>query len=429
VSGLLQGGKETARLEIHKAVCTTTTSQEPRAKSQLPNLNILCLNAGSSSLKFATFRIGDSAEERISHGAIENTGGNTRFWIKDAGNKTLHDGPMAKTEDRIATIFEALEKQQHPRPSAVGHRIVHGGPLYTGPAKINPEVLENLRQLVSFAPLHLPNQIQLIEAVSKHYPGLPQVACFDTAFHNDMPERARRLPLPRDLWDQGIRRYGFHGLSYEYILSVLGGQGKGRVIIAHLGNGASMVAVRDGRPLDTTMGLTPAGGFMMSTRSGDLDPGVLLHLLRQGYNVGSLEELVDQQSGLRGVSGISGDMQVLLAKSLTDAAASQSGSQAIDMFCYAIRKYVGAFAAALGGLDLLVFTGGIGEHAAPVRRQICEGLEFLGIEIDTERNQQNAPVISARESGFPKGCTVRVVPTDEDLMIARHTAACVRTGG
>jgi acetate kinase len=386
-------------------------------------VNILCLNAGSSSLKFATFAMDESAEERGAHGAIENTGGTTRFWIKDAGDNLLHDGVMAETEDRIRLIFTDLEKQQHPRPTAIGHRIVHGGPLYSAPAKINSEVLENLRQLVSFAPLHLPSQIELIEAVSRHYPGLPQVACFDTAFHNAMPERARRLPLPRALWDQGIRRYGFHGLSYEYILSGLGEQGKGRVIIAHLGNGASMAAVRDGRPIDTSMGLTPSGGFMMSTRSGDLDPGVLLHLLRQDYNADSLETLIDQQSGLRGVSGISSDMQVLLAKSSTDSATSQ----AIDMFCYGVRKYVGAFAAALGGLDLLVFTGGIGEHAAPVRRRICEGLEFLGIEIDPELNQQNAPVISTSKSSLPT-CKVCVIPTDEDLMIARHTVASVRNG-
>lgn len=386
-------------------------------------MNILCLNAGSSSLKFATFTMDDSSEERGAHGAIENTGGTTRFWINDAGGNMLHDGVIAETEDRIRVIVTALEKQQHPRPTAIGHRIVHGGPLYTAPARISPEVLENLRQLVSFAPLHLPSQIELIEAVSRHYPGLPQVACFDTAFHNAMPERARRLPLPRALWDQGVRRYGFHGLSYEYILSVLGEQGKGRVIIAHLGNGASMAAVRDGRPMDTSMGLTPSGGFMMSTRSGDLDPGVLLHLLRQDYNVDSLETLIDQQSGLRGVSGISSDMQVLLAKSSTDSAASQ----AIDVFCYGVRKYVGAFAAALGGLDLLVFTGGIGEHAAPVRRRICEGLEFLGIEIDPELNQQNAPVISTSKSSLPT-CKVCVIPTDEDLMIARHTVASVRNG-
>ena len=290
---------------------------------------------------------------------------------------------------------------------------MHGGPHYTAPQKINQALQEELKKLVPLAPLHIPGQVALIEAITRHYPDLPQVACFDTAFHAGMPEMARRFPLPRELFDQGVRRYGFHGLSYEFITQSLGDEIKGRVIIAHLGNGASMVALRDGKPVDTSMGLTPAGGFMMSTRSGDLDPGVLLYLLRVGYTSEQFQKMIDHQSGLLGVSGRSSDMKTLLEKRATEPAAAQ----AVEMFCYGVRKFIGAYAAVLGGLDCLVFTGGMGEHAAPVREEICRELGFLGIELDSQANQQHAPVISA-----PDGkCKVRVIPTDEDLMIARHT--------
>jgi acetate kinase len=230
-----------------------------------------------------------------------------------------------------------------------------------------------------------------------------------------MPAVARRLPLPRELYDKGIRHYGFHGLSYEYVLSVLGSEAKGRVIIAHLGNGASMAAVRAGKPVDTSMGLTPTGGFMMSTRSGDLDPGVLLYLMRARYTREQLEEMLNHQSGLRGVSGSSSDMKSLLENRERDPFADE----AIRMFCYGVRKFIGAYAAVLGGLDTLVFTGGIGEHAAPVRAEICEGLDFLGIELDADQNAGHAKVISKANGG----CKVQVIPTDEDLMIARHTMA------
>jgi acetate kinase len=243
---------------------------------------------------------------------------------------------------------------------------------------------------------------------------MPQVACFDTAFHRSMPEVAQRFPLPRAIWDEGIRRYGFHGISYEYIMGTLGQTPPARVIIAHLGNGASMAAIKEGKPLDTTMGFTPTGGFMMGTRSGDLDPGILLYFLRQkSFDAGQLEQLVNQQSGLLGVSGISSEMQTLLQQQATDPHAAL----AVQMFCYQIRKCLGALTAALGGLDLLVFTGGIGEKAAPVRWSVCQGLEYLGLRIDRERNEANADIISAGDSRS----LVRVIPTDEDLMIARHT--------
>jgi acetate kinase len=234
-----------------------------------------------------------------------------------------------------------------------------------------------------------------------------------------MPAVAQRLPLPRALWDAGIRRYGFHGLSYEYVVQAVGAAALGRAVIAHLGNGASLAAVRDGRSVDTTMGFTPAGGCMMGTRPGDLDPGVLVHLLAQrGYDAAALERLVERESGLRGVSGLTADMQTLLTRRADEPAAGE----AVELFCYSVRKHVGALAAVLGGLDTLVFTGGIGEHAAPVREEICRGLEHLGIRLDARRNAAHAAVVSAAESR----CTVRVVPTDEDLMIARHTRAALR---
>lgn len=389
---------------------------------------ILCVNAGSSSLKFALYAISESSEKKIAEGAIEGIGQTaSRLRIRNSQNQILedHQATFADVHETIGALFKALERPELPRPVAVGHRIVHGGMLYTEPQKITPQLQKDLQQLIPLAPLHLPSQIELIEAIGKWRPALPQIACFDTAFHSRMPELARRFPLPRDLWDKGIRRYGFHGLSYEYVLSVLGDQPKGpvlevspraegRTIIAHLGNGASMLAVRDGVPLDTTMGLTPTGGFMMSTRSGDLDPGIVLYLLRSGYDAQELEELLDHKSGLLGVSGLSGDMKTLLEKRDSDPRAGQ----AVAMFCYGVRKFLGAFAVVLGGIDTLVFTGGIGERASPVRQEICRDLGFLGISLDQDQNEKHAAIISTPESR----CVVRVVRTDEDLMIARHSS-------
>jgi acetate kinase len=278
--------------------------------------------------------------------------------------------------------------------------------------------MATLRRLVAFAPLHMPSEIQGIEAVAARFPDLPQVACFDTAFHRRMPELAQHFPLPRFLWDEGVRRYGFHGLSYEYIVETLGTAARGRTIIAHLGNGASMAAVRDRQPLDTTMGFTPTGGFMMGTRSGDLDPGIMLYLINEKrYDARQLEQLVNHEAGLLGVSATSPDMKTLLEKRDSDPHAAQ----AVDLFCYQLRKHIGALTAVLGGLDTLVFTGGIGERAAPVRWDVCRGLEYLGIHLDPQRNAVHADPISAPHSS----CTVRVIPTNEDLMIARHTRTLI----
>jgi len=260
----------------------------------------------------------------------------------------------------------------------------------------------------------LPSAIQGIEAVAERFPSMPQVACFDTAFHRRMPQVAQRYPLARTLWDAGVRRYGFHGLSFEYIVATLGDAARGRLIIAHLGNGASLAAVVNNQPLETTMGFTPAGGLMMGTRSGDLDPGLLIYMMKEkGYKAGELDELVNNHAGLLGVSGTSPDMKTLLEEREHDPHAAQ----AVELFCYYLRKQIGALSAVTGGLDTLVFTGGIGEHAAPVRWEVCEGLSYLGIRLDPERNGRNADVISV--TGSP--CTVRVIPTNEDLMIARHT--------
>jgi acetate kinase len=379
------------------------------------DLAVLCLNGGSSSLKFAVYQLSGQGEQRLLNGAIEEIGGSAgKIWIQTGQeSRSEKSSSFPDAAAAINAMFSTLEGQGIKNLAAAGHRIVHGGPDFTRPQRVDEKLTSALKKLVPFAPLHLPEQITMIEAVSKHYPDLPQVACFDTAFHCNMPEVAKHFALPQEFWEQGIRRYGFHGLSYEYVVGKLGGEIGSKAIIAHLGNGASMVALKDGSPMDTSMGLTPTGGFMMGTRSGDLDPGVILYLLNKDYSADRLEKLLNHQAGLAGVSGLSSDMKVLLEKRQSYPAADL----AIRIFCYQIRKYIGAFAAVLGGLDSLVFTGGIGEHAAPVRAEICTGLKYLGIALDVAANRDNAEVISDRSAR----CVVRVVATDEDLIIVRHT--------
>lgn len=378
---------------------------------------ILCVNGGSSSLKIALYRFCDGHEERILSGAAEEIGQpGARLWLRDSKNRALADSlqPLSDHAAASKALFSLLEKHSSSEPlSAAGHRLVHGGPFLFEPKLITSDLMAKLKDAIAFAPLHLPSQIALIEATRARYPNLPQVACFDTAFHHGLPEVARRFPLPRNFFDEGILRYGFHGLSYEYVAGDLGQQLGRRAIVAHLGNGASMVALKDGAPVDTSMGLTPTGGFMMSTRSGDLDPGILLALLRGGITAEKLEALLDNQSGLRGVSGMSGDMKRLLEQ----RAANSNAALAIEMFCYQVRKWIGAYAAVLDGLDTLVFTGGIGEHAAEIREEICSGLRYLGIIMDRDRNSSGDAIVSSATSS----CTVRVVHTNEDLMVARHT--------
>ena len=386
--------------------------------------SILCINVGSSSCKFALYSISGAIESIVAEGVADRIGASGgKIRIHDPGGRVLAESNRELTRLQVAVdaLFEEFERLELPRLDAVGHRIVHGGAHHVTPEKVTPALIDDLKRLIPFAPLHMPGGIEGIEAVAARYPKLPQVACFDTAFHRGMPERAARFPLPRELWDAGIQRYGFHGISYEYIMQALGTDVPPRLIIAHLGNGASMAAVENGHPRDTTMGFTPAGGFMMGTRTGDIDPGALLYLLEQkGYDAARLGELVNLKSGLLGVSGISSDVKTLLDARTTNADAAI----AIEMFCYQIRKAVGALAAALGGLDLLVFTGGIGEQAAAIRAEACDGLAHLGVAIDSRRNDSNDDTISAADSR----CSVRVIPTNENLMVARHTTRLLFEG-
>jgi acetate kinase len=362
---------------------------------------VLCVNSGSSSLKAALFDTQRDRERLLGRADQPVSSGDYGAALNDA--------------------LASFDAQGLPPPAAAGHRVVHGGPRRAAPVLVDDGVLTELRDLSSFAPLHMPAAIAGVEAIGARWP-IPQVACFDTAFHHGMPELAQRLPLPDELWDAGVRRYGFHGLSYEYVVGAIGASQLGRAVVAHLGNGASMVAVRDGQSVDTTMGFTPAGGLIMSTRSGDLDPGVPVYLLReQGYDAGRLEQLVDREAGLAALSGGTSDMRLLLEQREQDPRAAL----AVDAFCYQARKHVGALAAVLGGLDTLVFTGGIGEQAAAVRAGICRGLEHLGVDIDDAANEEHADVISAPGSK----CIVRVLRTDEDLVIARHTRAVVADRG
>jgi acetate kinase len=378
---------------------------------------ILCLNSGSSSRKFALYEIGDADETLIADGVadkISSSGG--RLVIRAGDGQVLVDEERSfqGAVDATETTLKRIAELQLPHPEACGHRIVHGGADHIAPERVTPALLAALYQLIPFAPLHMPSAIDAIETVSAHFPELPQVACFDTSFHRAMLELAQRFPLPRALYDEGIRRYGFHGISYEYVMSTLGKSPPARIIIAHLGNGASMVAVRDGRSIDTTMGFTPAGGFMMGTRSGDLDPGILVYLLKEkGYDAERIDQLINRESGLSGVSGLTSDMKTLLQKRDSD----EPAREAIAMFCYQLSKSIGALCAALGGLDLLIFTGGIGEKSAEIRAEVLAPLAHLGIQIDARRNRAHGATISTPDSRS----VVRVIPTNEDLMIARHT--------
>ena len=369
------------------------------------DLHCLSVNSGSSSLKMALFRVGaDHAERCLWRGSAQKIG-TTASYIERDGRCETH----SLAHHRAALDILLGDLGDAPL-EAVGHRVVHGGG-HSQPERLTPGLLERLRALVPIAPLHLPAALAGIEAVGERLPEVPQVACFDTAFHAGLPKYAATLPLPRRYRDLGIRRYGFHGLSCEYVTSELGAGARGKLVVAHLGNGSSLTALADGRSVDTTMGFTPTGGVMMGTRSGDIDPGVLLYLMReQGLDAAALESLLEREAGLLGVSGLSSDMSLLLGRDEPEA------RLAIGLFSYQVRKAVGALTAALGGLDRLVFTGGIGEHAAPVRASICAGLEHLGIRVDAERN-----VANRRRISIDRGpCEVLVVPTDEDRIIARH---------
>jgi acetate kinase len=382
---------------------------------------LLSINTGSSSLKAAVYRAGDEVQ-RLLAAEIRAIGlDSARIAIVAASGEKLLDDELEAPDHEAAlrVLFDWLADHDIlGQLAAVGHRVVHGGSRFSAPQRVDAELIAALEALVPLAPEHMPQAIAAIRAVARRLPELPQVACFDTAFHATLPPRARLLPLPRALADEGIVRYGFHGLSYEYLVEHLRAidpaRAGGRAILAHLGNGASMAAVRDGQSIDTSMGFTPAGGLVMGTRSGDLDPGVLVYLLEsKGLAPRALDRLVNASSGLVGISGTTSDVRALLERRATDPRAAL----ALDIFCYQARKYIGAYAAALGGLDTLVFTGGIGEHAPEVRREICADLEFAGIRLDPPRNAANDSVISGADSRV----VVRVIATDEDAMIVRHT--------
>ena len=384
------------------------------------NPRILTINGGSSSIKFALFESGNPLQ-RILEGIIERVGLPDATLRVKGLNPADNFSRLVTAPDlsmAVGTLMDWIEERcGRDALSAVGHRVVHGGPLYCEPQRITADMVEELRRLSPFDPEHLPQEILLIEAFHTRFPDLPQVACFDTAFHHDLPRVARMLPIPRRFEERGVRRYGFHGLSYAFLMEelarVAGAEtARGRVILAHLGNGASLAAVRNGQPMDTSMGFTPAAGVPMSTRSGDLDPGLVWYLARtEKMDAKQFNEMVNSQSGLLGISETSSDMRDLLELEMQDVRAAE----AVALFCYQVKKWIGAYAAALGGLDTLVFAGGIGEYAPTVRARICEGLGFLGIELDEKRNTANEGVISKDASRV----AVRVIHTDEEVMIAK----------
>jgi acetate kinase len=384
---------------------------------------VLALNSGSSSLKFGLYQVGAARIVTLLSGEAEAIGEKAKFHARDARGDALvsEAADIRDQREAVIRIGRLLAKAKMPEPAGIGHRIVHGGPHLRQHCLIDDTVLQQLKAASAFAPLHTPAALSVIRFAQEHFPRLPQAACFDTAFHTTLPAVARTLPIPRELQSQGIQRYGFHGLSCESIVHQLGGELPERVVIAHLGSGASITAVKGGKSIDTSMGLTPTGGVIMGTRSGDLDPGVLLYLMREKkFDAARLEELVDHHSGLMGISGIGSDMRRLHEVAATNADARL----AIRMFCYSVRKQVAAMIAALDGVDLIVFTGGIGENDPQVRAAVLCGLSWLGASLDEARNQAATNPISNPTSR----CTVRVLASREDEQIARHTRQLIDDG-
>ena len=387
------------------------------------------VNAGSSSLKFSVYRRAESDSWTLeARGQVEGIGTSPKFSAKDGADKPIGDVALDPTirDARAALGFVAnwLRDRYHgAHVCGVGHRVVHGGAQYSAPTIVTPEVLEHLRALIPLAPLHQPYNLSAIEAVWERLPGVAQVVCFDTSFHRGQPAVAQLVPLPREIRDAGVQRYGFHGLSYEYIASVLPSVAPeiagGRVVVAHLGSGASLCALKGGKSVDSTLGFTALDGLCMGTRPGALDPGVVLYLFQAlGLSVKEVETILYKKSGLIGISGISNDMRTLLASS------EPAAQLAIDYFVYRAAKEIGAMSAALGGLDGLVFTAGIGQNAPEIRKRICAASAWLGIELDEDANAQNAPRISSLTSAV----SAWVIPTNEELMIARHTGALLGLG-
>ena len=383
------------------------------------NENILTINGGSSSIKFSLYKIENPLEE-IFTGEVENIGSaKAKLTVHNSGTKqkTCINFNAVTHNEAAENLINWLEKQPGFNSiTAIGHRIVHGM-QHTKPEIISPELLEYLKTISLYDPEHLPEEIKLIEVFSMRYPLLQQVACFDTYFHTSMPTVAKMLALPRRYYDKGIYRYGFHGLSYAYLLqeleNVAGGEiAQGKIILAHLGSGASIAAVNNGKSIDTSMGFTPASGLVMGTRCGDIDPGVAWYLMQfEKLNPKQFNHLINHESGLLGISQTGADMQVLIELEDKDSRAAD----AVELFCYQTKKWIGSYAAVLGGLETLVFSGGIGEHSPEVRSKTCDGLEFLGIELCEIKNMNNEAIISSGKSRV----TVRVIKTNEEIMIAR----------
>jgi acetate kinase len=394
-------------------------------KSGLPC--ILTINCGSSSIRFAVYEAGETPQRQLD-GKIDRIGlSGTNLIVNGPSGKPQEPrrAPAADHRAAVDCLLDWLEAQPvFVRVKAVGHRVVHGM-KHSEPEQVTPKLLAELHRITPYDPDHLPREIGLIEAFRRRHPKLPQVACFDTAFHRTIPQVAKLLPIPRRYRAKGVERYGFHGLSYAYLMKELGRLDpvatKGRVILAHLGNGASLAAVRHGKSIDTSMGFTPTAGLVMSTRTGDLDPGVVYYLARtERMTATQFQQMVNHESGLLGVSGTSSDLRDLCASEAADVRAAE----AVELFCYQVRKWIGSFAAALGGLDTLIFAGGIGENAPLIREQICDELSFMGIELNHKRNAMNAALIS-RDAGRVK---VRVIRTNEELMIAKFVSRVLKLG-
>ena len=387
---------------------------------KMADSRVLTINGGSSSIKFALFTTGGSLRRQVK-GKLERIGMSASMLVTEGPRREDNVTRAVSAPDHrkaAALILDWLDANLGgDELAAIGHRVVHGGPDYSEPQRITPAMVAALQKISAFDPQHLPMEIMLIEAFQRRHAAVAQVACFDTAFHHDLPRVAQLLPIPRRYQAKGLRRYGFHGLSYAYLMQELarvnGAQGaRGRIVLAHLGNGASLVAMHEGKPLDTSMGFTPAAGVPMSTRSGDLDPGLAGYFARtENMDAEQFDAMVNSQSGLLGVSETSSDMRDLLQRETSDVRAAE----AVALFCYQVKKCIGSFAAALGGLDTLVFAGGIGESTPVVRTRICSGLAFLGLELDATRNMTGEGVISTGKAGV----IVRVMQTDEESMIAQ----------
>ncbi len=382
-------------------------------------ISVLAVNGGSSSIKFALYEVNGALRELL-HGEIENIGAkNTALNYTNTVSNQKHSIPakIADHDKAADFLIDWLEKQDcFSSVKAIGHRIVHGM-HHTAPESITNTLLQELKKISAYDPDHLPEEIKLIEVFSKRCPGIEQVACFDTSFHTTMPQVAKLLTIPRRYFDQGVQRYGFHGLSYSYLIEELkrvagNDAANGKIILAHLGSGASIAAVKDGRSMDTSMGFTPTSGLPMGTRTGDLDPGVAWYLMEtETLNAKQFNHLINHESGLLGISETSSDMRELIKTQSTDTRAAE----AVDLFCYQAKKWIGAYATVLCGIDTLIFSGGIGEHSPEIRSKICDCLGFLGIELHEIKNMNNEPVISTEASKV----TVRVIKTNEEVMIAR----------